>query len=190
MPKRSLKVHSALENLGQHAKKRKFSAQADKVNKCPTVDTTIPVLASHHEYRPDIQLPVVTKEALDIPMEDQSDSSSDSSDSDLDCDLNSNCNNSELNWDAEVCTEIEHGPSEGYEMFEGAVHEFSAANTENFGHGDMAHISPLPKESPGEKEFIFPWHSIDACTPPSLDSARLALQDLKNLLHPPHNKGH
>ncbi|KAG1749187.1 hypothetical protein EDB19DRAFT_1941970, partial [Suillus lakei] len=49
MPKRSSKVRSALENLGQHAKKRKFSAQADKENKCPTVDTTIPVLASHHK---------------------------------------------------------------------------------------------------------------------------------------------
>jgi hypothetical protein len=33
MPKRSSKVRSALENLGQHAKKRKFSAQADKENK-------------------------------------------------------------------------------------------------------------------------------------------------------------
>jgi hypothetical protein len=33
MPKRSSKVRSALENLGQYAKKRKVSAQADKENK-------------------------------------------------------------------------------------------------------------------------------------------------------------
>jgi hypothetical protein len=33
MPKRSSKVRLALENLGQYAKKRKVSAQADKENK-------------------------------------------------------------------------------------------------------------------------------------------------------------
>ncbi|KAG1830636.1 hypothetical protein EV424DRAFT_1534974 [Suillus variegatus] len=170
MPKCSSKVRSALENLGQYAKKRKVSAQADKENKCPTVDTTIFVSASPHEYRPlaDIQLSVVTKETLDIPMEDQSDSSSESdSDLDRDHDLNSDCN------------EIEHGPSEGYEMFE---------STRNY---DNPRVSSVPRASPGEKDSsIFPWHSFDACTPPSLDSARLALCDLRNLLHPPRDKGH
>jgi hypothetical protein len=98
-------------------------------------------------------------------MEDQSDSSSESdSDLDHDHDLDSDCN--------------EHGPSEGYEMFE------SMRNYDN------PRVSPVPRASPGEKESIFPWHSFDARTPPSLDSARLALCDLTNLLHPPCNKGH
>ncbi|KAG2069771.1 hypothetical protein BDR04DRAFT_1118839 [Suillus decipiens] len=68
-----------------------------------------------------------------------------------------------------MCAEIEHGPSEGFEMFEGAS---------------------LESDSPGEKEYIYPWHPIDARIPPSLESAKLALCDLKNLLNPPRNKGH
>jgi hypothetical protein len=100
-------------------------------------------------------------------MEDQSDSSSESdSDLDRDYDLDSDCN------------EIEHGPSEGFEIFE------STRNCDN------PRVSSVPRASPGEKESIFPWHSFDARTPPSLDSARLALCDLRNLLHPPCDKGH
>ncbi|KAG1811337.1 hypothetical protein EV424DRAFT_1515609 [Suillus variegatus] len=56
---------------------------------------------------------------------------------------------------------------------------------------DNPRVSSVPRASPGEKDSsIFPWHSFDARTPPSLDSARLALCDLRNLLHPPRDKGH
>jgi len=194
MPKCSSKVRSALENLGHYAKKRKVSVQVDKENnlqvkhtqifgvlkinafsfQCPAVDTTILVSVSSHEYRPDIQL---SEKALDIPKEDLSsdldldldlDSDSDS-DSDSDLNLDSDFDSNELNWDSEMCAEIEHGPSEGFEMFEGAS---------------------LESDSPGEKEYIYPWHPIDACIPPSLESAKLALCDLKNLLNPPCDKGH
>ncbi|KAG2120943.1 uncharacterized protein F5147DRAFT_647322 [Suillus discolor] len=168
MPKCSSKVHLALENLGHYAKKRKVSVQVDKEKECPSVDTTVLVSVSPHEYRSDIQL---SEEALDIPKEDlssDSDSDSDSdSNSDPDADLDSDSN--KLNWDFETCNEIEYGPSEGFEMFEG---------------------ESLASDSPGEKEYIYPWHPIDARIPPSLKSAKLALCDLKNLLYPPHDKGH
>jgi hypothetical protein len=46
---------------------------------------------------------------------------------------------------------------------------------------------PVAPQSTG---YTFAWHSIDARTPPQVESAKFALADLKNVLHPPCPSGH
>ncbi|KAF8546934.1 hypothetical protein OG21DRAFT_1490679, partial [Imleria badia] len=40
--------------------------------------------------------------------------------------------------------------------------------------------------SPVQKEHTYPWHSLDARTLPDVDTAKVALANLKDILHPKH----
>ena len=82
---------------------------------------------------------------------------------------------------------MEPGQIEGYEMFEDSWEASSPIEViENDQHGNKPQASEGFTSSPGE--YTFPWHAIEACTPPSIETAKLALSDPKNLLHP-HDKG-
>jgi hypothetical protein len=110
-------------------------------------------------------------------------------DLDLDLDSVSGCHKS--NWD-KAGTEIETGQCEGYEMFEDTW-EASVEDITDFDqHNPQVSAAGSSVSSPGQNptpEYTFPWHAIEVRNPPSIETAKLALSDLKKLLHPPHDKG-
>ncbi|KIK73174.1 hypothetical protein PAXRUDRAFT_179070 [Paxillus rubicundulus Ve08.2h10] len=59
-------------------------------------------------------------------------------------------------------------------------------DTDNSEYSPQAHLL----SSPSQSKHTFEWHSIDTRTALQLDSARVALADLKKLLHPHCPSGH
>jgi hypothetical protein len=155
----------------------------DGILQCPAVGTVIPVSAVTREHRPDIELSVVSAGShSEEPVSDLN------SDSDSESDSDSGCTSGPASWGRGLgdTDSIEPGQSEGFEMFEEAP--VKSAMDDEPEHNPQ--VSTSSSSSPGQKEYTFPWYSIEFRTPPSINAAQLALQDVKNLLHPPRDKGH
>ncbi|KAG1775021.1 hypothetical protein EV702DRAFT_1236541 [Suillus placidus] len=195
MPKRSRQVQTALKNLGRWAKKTKISADSEKENiSIPTVAagaaainhaecTTVEEVTCLSQLSTDIELSVLPadlKESADfgVPESEQT--------------LESDSETLHFDWTSDSGeVDDEPGGIEGYETLDSTLKDGTAPSNSEITcqHSDSAPPN-LPSESSASQEYDVPWHSIDAWTPPSVDEACLALNDLKRLLHPTCNSGH
>ncbi|KAI6094835.1 hypothetical protein EDD16DRAFT_1721330 [Pisolithus croceorrhizus] len=171
MPKRSRKVQAAIANL--QTKKPRLSLEGERQNN-PPIELGLDTIQCQSESSVAAERPACV--ALTNQFTEHSNISGESESSDFSDD------SLEISDSPGIEMESDNGLDCSLDFYEPEVVE---------GYEELNFPSESSTVQPQSTEPTkLPWHSIEYHTPPTVDAARLALEDLGNILRPPHISGY